>query len=77
MLKQEEVYVAVDPEPEANEETEPIAGFPAVGFLHAIKQSWWRRFAASLLRLRLSALEYFRPAEDNDEGNMKVRVVSR
>lgn len=74
-MKQEEVYVAVDLEPEGDEQTDSKAGFPAVGFLHPLNQSWWSRFAASLLRLRLAVLDYLRPAEDDDGGNMTVRVV--
>lgn len=72
VLKQEEVYVAVDLEYEGGEHTKPTAVFPAVGFLHPVHQSLWGRFAAFMLRLRLVVLNYFRPAEDNDGGNMKV-----
>lgn len=75
VLKQEEVYVAIDLEPEGDEQKNSKAGFPAVGFLHPLNQSWWSRFAALLLRLRLAVLDYLRPAEDDDGGSMKVRVV--
>lgn len=74
-MKQEEVYVAVDLEPEADEQMKSKAGFPAVAFLHPLNQSWWSRFAALLLRLRLAVLDYILPAEDDDGGSMKVRVV--
>lgn len=75
VLKQEEVYVAVDVEPEGDEQTKSKAGFPAVGFLHPLNQSWWQRFTTLLLRLRLAVLDYLRPAGDDDGGSMKVCVV--
>lgn len=75
VLKQEEVYVAVDLGSEGDEHTKSTTGFPAVGFLHPLNQSWWSRFAAFVLRLRLVVLDYFRPAGDTDGGNMKVRII--
>lgn len=65
----------MDLESEGDEHTKSTAGFPAVGFVHPLNQSWWSRFAAFMLRLRLVVLDYFRPAEDNDGGNMKVRTI--
>lgn len=75
VLKEEEVYVAVDLEAEGDEQATSTTSFPAVAFLHPVNQSWWSRFAALLLRLRLAALDYLRPAEDDDGGNMKVRII--
>lgn len=65
----------MDLESEVDEHTKSTAGFPAVGFVHPLNQSWWGSFAAFMLRLRLVVLDYFRPAEDNDEGNMKVSTI--
>lgn len=75
MLLQEEVYVAVDLDHEGGERAESAAGCPAVGFLHPLNQSWSGRFWSLLVRLRLAALDYLRPDEDGDEGNMKARAV--
>lgn len=75
VLKQEEIYVAVDLESEEEEHIKSTAGFPAVGFLHPLTQSWWSRFAAFMLRLRLVIFDYFRQPGDADGGNMKVRTI--
>lgn len=75
VLQQEEVYVAVDMDNEAGEPVESTAGFPAVGFLHPLNQSWLSRSWSLLVRLRLAALDYLRPDNDADEGNIKVRFI--
>lgn len=73
VLLQEEIYVAVDLEREGGDQSESKAGFPAVGFLHPLNQSWSHRFWSLLVRLRLAVLDHMRPKGDGDEGNMKVR----
>lgn len=65
----------MDLESEVDEHTKSTAGFPAVGFVHPLNQSWWSSFAAFVLRLRLVVLDYFRPAGDTDGGNMKVCTI--
>jgi hypothetical protein len=74
-LLQGEVYVAVDLEPEAGDQGKSTAGCPAVGLLHPPNQSWLHRFYSLLVHLRLSALGYIRPVEDENDANTKVRVI--
>ncbi|KAK2599268.1 hypothetical protein N8I77_011038 [Diaporthe amygdali] len=71
VLMQQEVHVAVDLQHEGGEQAKSAAGFPAVGFIHPLNQSWAQRIASLFLSLRLAVLEYFRPAQDDDGGNLK------
>jgi hypothetical protein len=75
ILREGEIHVAVDLEPEGGDQGKSPAPGSAVGILHPPETSWLQRFWSFLGHLRLAALDYVRPVEDSDDANLKVRIV--
>lgn len=75
VLLEGEIHVAVDLEPEGGDQGKSTAVCSAVGILHPPDISWLQRFRSLLVHLRLAALGYIRPLEDENDANLKVRVI--
>lgn len=72
-LLEGDIHVAVDPELEGDDQKKSTEGCAAVGFLHPpLNQNWVHRFWYWLVRSHQAALSYFRPKEDENDGNSKV-----
>lgn len=76
VLQEGEIHVAVDPEHKGDDQKKSTESCAAVGILHPpLNQSWLHRFWSLLLHLPQAALSYFRPKEDQNDGNPKVSNI--